>query len=250
MSSHPQINTQSAKGPLGVCGKASPHLSSSHPGSILSSRLSPSPPLELQPPCLLLLHPFSLTPSHSLSIFHYLPPTNYLQDYRFSVGCDWVSLGVMQALRCLLNGEHHELWTNYSHSSTTPELQADTVYTHTHKHTNTHTHKHTHAHTHRTAFPQCNTRTRTLIVLTHSDTYTHRWSDAHCWQYLNLHRTYRYHFIIRAHRNLFFDEIFVFGNKNKEICFCFFVFQILFYFFFIFLDFQSTVFFSCFSHGL
>lgn len=96
-----------------------------------------SPPL-LQWSHRLLLHSSStlslVSSSHFLSIFRFYPPTDYLQDYRFSVGCDWVSLGVMWALRCLLNGEHHELWTNYSHSSTTPESQADT-----HIHTDTHT---------------------------------------------------------------------------------------------------------------
>lgn len=91
----------------------------------------PHPP-EFLPPLLLFLHPFSLSRSHLLSIFRSFPPTNYLQDYRFSVGCDWVSLGVMWALRCLLNGEHHELWTNDSHSSTTPESQTHTVFTNTH----------------------------------------------------------------------------------------------------------------------
>lgn len=133
----------------------------------------PPPPLVFLAPFLLLLHPFFLSPSHFLSIFLSLPPTNYLQDYRFSVGCDWVSLGVMQALRCLLNGEHHELWTNYSHSSTTPESQAVTVSTHTH------------AHTHRNCFPQC----KTTLVCNNKDTHidhtyirwhAHTWYDAHC----------------------------------------------------------------------
>lgn len=186
VSSHPQIKTQSAKGPLGVCGKASPHLSSSHPGPVLPlAHLSPPPPQESLSPFLLLLHPFSLSPSHFLSIFRSLSPTNYLQDYRFSVGCDWVSLGVMQALRCLLNGEHHELWTNYSQSSTTPESQADTISTHTQAHTHP---EHTPAHTHtqnthpqtqkllspKQTNPCAKTRTHTSIVLKFTDTRTHK----------------------------------------------------------------------------
>lgn len=68
---------------------------------------------------------FHSSSTHSPTILCSFPPTNYLQDYRFSVDCDWVSLGVMRALRCLLNGERHELWPNYSYSSTTLEPQWD-----------------------------------------------------------------------------------------------------------------------------
>lgn len=119
------------------------------------------PPLVLLSPFLLLL-PVPLSPSHFLSIFFFHPPTNYLQDYRFRVGGDWVSQGVMWALRCLLNGEHHELWTNYSQSSTTPESQQTQQ-----------------LHTHTFFFPNANqplcakTRTHTLIIVTTADTHTH-----------------------------------------------------------------------------
>lgn len=74
-SSHPQIKTQSAKGPLGVCGKTSPHISSSHPGPVLP--LSPpsffgvSVSFSPLPSCLSLPRPLSLhlflSPSHQLS---------------------------------------------------------------------------------------------------------------------------------------------------------------------------------------
>lgn len=65
---------------------------------------------------------FYSSSTHSLHLLLFL---DYHQDYRFSVGCDWVPLGVMWALRCLLNGEHHELWPNYRYSSTTLEPQWD-----------------------------------------------------------------------------------------------------------------------------
>lgn len=93
MSSHPHIKPQSAKGPLGVCGKASPHLSSPHPGPCSSPHPALSPFL-LWSVCLLffsLLHPCSLSlspPATFSPSFSSFPPTNYLQDYRFSVGCD------------------------------------------------------------------------------------------------------------------------------------------------------------------
>ena len=97
MSSHPHIKPQSAKGPLGVCGKASPHLSSPHPGPCSSPHPFLSPFLFWSVWLLFfsLLHPCSLSLSLSLSLpatfspsFSSFPPTNYLQDYRFSVGCD------------------------------------------------------------------------------------------------------------------------------------------------------------------
>lgn len=70
-------------------------------------------------------------------LFFFLPPTNYHQDYRSSMGCDWVSLGVMWALRCLLNGEHHELWSNCSHSSTKAWITGTSCVTHTNTHRET-----------------------------------------------------------------------------------------------------------------
>lgn len=84
-------NTVSRRASGSLCESEPPILHLPVPAPALPPPLA-SPPLLLQRSrCLLLFHSSTLSlvsSSHFPSIFRSFPPTDYLQDYRFSVGCD------------------------------------------------------------------------------------------------------------------------------------------------------------------